>query len=88
MPKKNQSKSDKKVFHVNNQKKPLPEPDPTLIQIARKFHKASEGSKGKESEGSKGKESIGSKGKESIGSKGKESIGSKGKESIGSKRHK
>jgi len=53
MPKKNQSKSDKKVFHVNNQKKPLPEPDPTLIQIARKFHKASERSNGKASEGSK-----------------------------------
>ena len=69
MPKKNQSKSDKKVFHVNNQKKPLPEPDPTLIQIARKFHKASERSKGKASERSKGKASEGSKGKASEGTK-------------------
>ena len=38
MPKKNQSKSDKKVLPLNNQKKPLPKPDPTLIQIAHKVH--------------------------------------------------
>ena len=69
MPKKNQSKSDKKVFHVDNQKKTLPEPDPTLIQIARKFHQASYGSKGKVSDGSKGKVSEGIKGKKSEGTK-------------------
>ena len=34
MPKKNQSKSDKKVLPLNNQKKPLPKPDPSLTQIA------------------------------------------------------
>ena len=39
MPKKNQSKSDKKVLPLNNQKKPLPKPDPNLIQIAHKVHK-------------------------------------------------
>ena len=32
MPKKNQSKSDKKVLPLNNQKKPLPKPDCNLIQ--------------------------------------------------------
>ena len=39
MPKKNQSKSDKKVLPLNNQKKPLPKPDPNLIQIAHKVPK-------------------------------------------------
>ena len=54
MPKKNQNKSDKKVLPANNRKKPLPEPDSTLIQVARKMYE---------------KESIGTKGKESIGTK-------------------
>jgi hypothetical protein len=53
MPKKNQSKSDKKVLPVNNRKKPLPKPDPTLIQVAHKVHKESVGIKGKESVGIK-----------------------------------
>ena len=80
MIKKNQSKSIEKVLPLKTQKKPLPKPDPSLIQIAYKVHK--------ESIGTKGKESMGTKGKESIGTKGKESIGTKGKESIGIKRHK
>ena len=36
MPKKNQSKSGKKVLPLNNQKKPLPKPDPNLRQTAYK----------------------------------------------------
>jgi len=81
MSKKNLSKSDKKVLPANNRKKPLPEPDPTLIQVARKMYE-------KESVGSKGKESVGSKGKKSVGSKGKKSEGIKSEVSEGTKRHK
>jgi hypothetical protein len=88
MPKKNQSKSGKKVLPLNNQKKPLPKPDPTLIQVAHKVHKESVGIKGKKSVGIKGKESVGIKGKESVGIKGKKSVGIKGKESVGIKKHK
>ena len=36
MPKKNQSKSDKKVLTLNNQKKPLPKPDTNLRQTMYK----------------------------------------------------
>jgi len=36
MPKKNQSKSDKKVLTLNNQKKPLPKPDLNLRQTMYK----------------------------------------------------
>jgi len=36
MIKKNQSKSVKKVLPIKIQKKPLPKPDPNLIQIVRK----------------------------------------------------
>ena len=36
MLKKNQSKSDEKVLPLKIQKKPLPKPDPNLIQIAYK----------------------------------------------------
>ncbi len=36
MSKKNQSKSDKKVLTLNNQKKPLPKPDTSLRQTMHK----------------------------------------------------
>ena len=39
MLKKNQSKSDEKVLPLDNQKKPLPKPDLSLIQIAHKMYK-------------------------------------------------
>ena len=40
MLKKNQSKSDEKVLPLNNQKKPLPKPDPNLRQTAyKRIHK-------------------------------------------------
>jgi hypothetical protein len=80
MPKKNQSKSDKKVLPVNNRKKPLPESDPTLIQVVHKMHD--------KYMGTKDDKSMGTKDDKSIGIKGHKSIGIKGHKSIGTKRHK
>jgi hypothetical protein len=62
MSKKNLSKSGKKVLPANTRKNPLPEPDPTLIQVARKMHE-------KKSVGSKGKKSVGIKSEVSEGTK-------------------
>ena len=61
MIKKNQSKSVEKVLPLKTQKKPLPKPDPSLIQIAYKVRKESVGTKHKESVGTKHKESVGTR---------------------------